>query len=101
VAVPSDHDLDELLGRLEIEEREISRLRAKLHDRLASFPNPVTQAKEREISKRRRELHAQIDQLRAQRARRDMLWQVDQAPTDETDVVPPTRAQAPEPYVGP
>lgn len=60
-----DLELRALLERLEREEREISRLRRKLHDRLASFPNPLTQEREREVSQRRRELHAQIDNLRA------------------------------------
>ena len=41
-----------------------ARLRRKLHDRLASFPNEVTAEHEREISKQRRELHAEIDELR-------------------------------------
>jgi len=58
-------DLEQTLARLEVEEREISALRRKLHDRLASFPNEVTEAQEREISKERRELHARIDELRA------------------------------------
>ena len=57
-------DLEAQLARLEAEEREISALRRKLHDRLASFPNDVTEQHEREVSKKRRELHAQIDDLR-------------------------------------
>jgi hypothetical protein len=60
----SEEELTALLERLELEEREISSLRRKLHDRLASFPNEVTQQQEREISAKRRELHAQIDELR-------------------------------------
>ena len=60
----SQQELEALLERLEAEEREISALRRKLHDRLASFPNEVTQQQEREISAKRRELHAQIDELR-------------------------------------
>ena len=60
----SQQELEALLERLELEEREISSLRRKLHDRLASFPNEVTQQQEREISAKRRELHAQIDELR-------------------------------------
>jgi hypothetical protein len=43
-------------------------MRRKLHDRLASFPNPTTEERERELSKRRRELHAEIDALRARRS---------------------------------
>jgi hypothetical protein len=60
----SEEELAALLERLETEEREVSSLRRKLHDRLASFPNEVTQQQEREISAKRRELHAQIDELR-------------------------------------
>ncbi len=59
-----DDDLEKVLDQLEAEEREVSALRRKLHDRLASFPNEVTAQKEREVSLRRRELHAQIDTLR-------------------------------------
>ena len=60
----SQEELEALLETLEAEEREISSLRRKLHDRLASFPNEVTQQQERETSAKRRELHAQIDDLR-------------------------------------
>jgi hypothetical protein len=60
----NEGNLEAQLARLEAEEREISALRRKLHDRLASFPNEVTEQQEREVSKRRRELHAQIDDLR-------------------------------------
>jgi hypothetical protein len=63
-------DLDVLLEQLEAEERELSALRRKFHDRLASFPNEVTAEKEREISKRRSELHVRIDTLRAERSLR-------------------------------
>jgi predicted nucleic acid-binding Zn-ribbon protein len=65
VADESQAELEGLLERLEAEEREVSALRRKLHERLASFPNEVTEQHEREISKKRRELHAQIDDLRA------------------------------------
>jgi chromosomal replication initiation ATPase DnaA len=61
----SEPELRTRLEKLEAEEREISALRRKLHDRLASFPNEVTEQHEREVSKQRRELHAQIDALRA------------------------------------
>jgi chromosome segregation ATPase len=54
------------LDQLEHEERELSTLRRKLHDRLASFPNPHNEARERELSARRRELHRRIDALRVQ-----------------------------------
>lgn len=63
-------DLDVLLEQLEAEEREVSALRRKLHERLASFPNEVTIEKERQLSKRRSELHVRIDTLRAERSRR-------------------------------
>jgi hypothetical protein len=60
----NQEELEALLERLELEEREISSLRRKLHDRLASFPNEATMQQEQEISAKRRELHAQIDELR-------------------------------------
>ena len=63
-------DLDVLLEQLEAEEREVSALRRKFHDRLASFPNEVNREREHEISERRRELHLRIDMLRAERSRR-------------------------------
>jgi hypothetical protein len=69
-ASESNDDLDLLLEQLEAEERELSTLRRKFHDRLASFPNEVTIEKERELSKRRSELHVRIDTLRAERSRR-------------------------------
>lgn len=53
------------LEHLEHREREVSAFRRKLHARLDSFPNDVTQAREREISAERRRLHLRIDQLRA------------------------------------
>ena len=66
----SDAELDRILEELEAEESEVSRLRRRLHDRLASFPNEVTEQQEREVSKRRRELHVRIDALRAERSKR-------------------------------
>ena len=66
----SDAELDRILAELEAEETDVSRLRRRLHDRLASFPNEVTQQQEQEISKRRRELHVRIDALRAERSKR-------------------------------
>ena len=60
----SEAELEALLEQLETEEKEVSALRRRIHDRLASFPNEVTQQQEKEISKKRRELHAQIDELR-------------------------------------
>ena len=56
------------LEQLEHREREISALRSKIFDRLASFPNELTQQKEREVSAERRALHRRIDELRAQLA---------------------------------
>jgi hypothetical protein len=61
-------ELDTKLARLEREEHEVSLLRRKLHERLASFPNSSTEERERELSSRRRELHAEIDALRARRS---------------------------------
>jgi hypothetical protein len=63
-------ELDRALADLEAEEGEISRLRRKLHDRLASFPNEVAQQQEGELSAKRRALHVRIDALRAERSRR-------------------------------
>ena len=65
-----DDELDRVLAELEAEEAEVSRLRRKLHDRLASFPNEVAQQQEHEVSKKRRELHVRIDALRAERSKR-------------------------------
>ena len=69
MAVSESPDIDELvleLEQLEHREREISALRSKIFDRLASFPNEITQQKEREVSAERRTLHRRIDELRAQ-----------------------------------
>ena len=52
------------LVQLQDEEREVSALRVKLHERLASFRNPVAEEQERELSEKRRELHAEIDRIR-------------------------------------
>jgi hypothetical protein len=52
------------LLQLQEEEREVSALRVKLHERLASFGNPVAEEQERELSEKRRELHAEIDRIR-------------------------------------
>ena len=67
-STPEEQALDALLERLEAREREVSSLRRKLHDRLASFPNESTVERERELSRERRELHAEIDALRARRS---------------------------------
>jgi hypothetical protein len=66
----TDEALERALQELEAEENEISRLRGKLHDRLSSFPNEVSQQHERDISAKRRSLHVRIDALRAERSRR-------------------------------
>jgi hypothetical protein len=52
------------LIELQDEEREVSAQRMKLHERLASFSNPVAEEQERELSAKRRELHAEIDRIR-------------------------------------
>lgn len=69
MTAPGDSDLDARIDALMAEERELSAIRKKLHDRLSSFPNEMTTEKERELSKRRRELHEQIDALRAERSK--------------------------------
>jgi len=57
-------ELRDRLNQLMNEEREVSALRSKLHERLASFGNPVGEEQERELSAKRRELHAEIDRIR-------------------------------------
>jgi uncharacterized protein YlxW (UPF0749 family) len=52
------------LVELRDEERSVSEQRVKLHERLASFSNPVAEEQERELSARRQELHAEIDRIR-------------------------------------
>lgn len=59
-----ERELAVQLLALERDERQVSALRRKLHERLASFPNPMTEARERELSLHRRQLHARIDLLR-------------------------------------
>jgi len=63
---PAERTLAAELIALEREEREVSELRRKLHERLASFPNPLTVERERELSARRHELHGRIDHLRVE-----------------------------------
>jgi hypothetical protein len=63
-----EQELDDVLARLEAREREVSSLRRKLHDRLASFPNNATVEREKALSRERRELHVEIDALRARRS---------------------------------
>jgi hypothetical protein len=57
-------ELRRRLEQLEAEERELSTLRTKLHERLASFSNEVAAEQERDLSKKRRELHEEIDRIR-------------------------------------
>jgi hypothetical protein len=52
------------LLELREEERAVSAQRVKLHERLASFSNPVAEEQERELSVKRRDLHAEIDRIR-------------------------------------
>jgi hypothetical protein len=67
----SEHQATELLVRLEDEERTVSLLRRKLHDRLAMFPNPDSEARERNLSQTRKRLHRHIDTLREATSPRD------------------------------
>ena len=60
----NEAELRARLVELQEEEREVSALRVKLHERLASFGNPVAEEQERELSAKRRELHAEIDRIR-------------------------------------
>ena len=73
----SDAELEQILVELQEEEAEVSRLRRRLHDRLASFPNEVAQQQEAELSRRRRALHLRIDVLRAERSKRRDEAQLD------------------------
>jgi hypothetical protein len=60
----TDEEIEARIEALEAEEREVSAQRARLHERLSSFPNAAAEEQERELSTRRRELHAEIDRLR-------------------------------------
>ena len=54
---------------LEAEEREISAIRRKMHERIdLGFPTDLLIQQEHKLSKERRELHGRIDALRAQLA---------------------------------
>jgi hypothetical protein len=59
-------DLEAALGELEAEEREISAIRRKLHDRIERFPTDELMAQETEVSAQRRDLHSRISKLREQ-----------------------------------
>ena len=65
-------DIDELLAdlaRLERDEKDLSDVRRRLHDRIdLGFPNEVTLGRERQVSEDRRQLHCRIDELRIQLA---------------------------------
>jgi hypothetical protein len=65
--LPDYHDLLAELSQLEQEERALSAVRAKLHDRIdLGFPNELTIARERQVSDERRALHRRIDALRVE-----------------------------------
>jgi DNA-binding transcriptional MerR regulator len=67
----TEREIDELLEKLEADERDISTTRRRLHDRIATFPETAARAhleqREEELSKERRELHRRIDELRVRR----------------------------------
>lgn len=63
-----ERQLAKELIALEQEEEELSAFRRRLHDRLASFPNPTVEEREREVSQQRLDLHRRIDLVRAQLA---------------------------------
>ena len=54
------------LEQLELQERKVSDVRRRLHDRLDTFPNDVAARRERAISEKRRALHRRIDAIRAE-----------------------------------
>jgi RsiG-like len=55
------------LEQLEIEEREISAIRRKMHERIdRGFPTELLIQQEEKLSKERRALHVRIDTLRAE-----------------------------------
>jgi hypothetical protein len=55
------------LDQLEAEEREISSIRRKMHERIdRGFPTELLIQQEQKLSKERRELHLRIDVLRAE-----------------------------------
>jgi hypothetical protein len=67
--LPDYDDLFVELSRLEQEERALSAVRAKLHDRIdLGYPNELTKARERQVSDERRALHGRIDALRVELA---------------------------------
>ena len=69
MAVAHLPDLDALaleLKQLLRREPEVSAQRARLFDRLASFPNEFTRRQERKLSAERLAIHRRIDELRVQ-----------------------------------
>jgi hypothetical protein len=64
-------EVDALLEQLEAEERDLSLVRRRLHDRIATFPESAAalnlERREREISNERHELHRRINELRSRR----------------------------------
>ena len=55
------------LDQLETEEREISSIRRKMHDRIdRGFPTDLLIQQEQKLSNERRALHLRIDTLRAE-----------------------------------
>jgi hypothetical protein len=54
------------LQELEKREKEISKLRRQIHDRLDSFPTEALAAREKQVSAERKALHREIDALRVQ-----------------------------------
>ena len=59
-------DIEKALDELDVEERRISAIRRKLHDKIERFPTDELMAEEQEISRQRRELHERISDLRQQ-----------------------------------
>ena len=57
------------LAELERAEVEIFKIQRKLHVRLDSFPDELTQRRERAVSDERQVIHRRIDELRAQLGR--------------------------------
>jgi len=67
----NERDVEALLQKLEAEERDLSMMRRRLHDRIATFPESAAalnlELREREVSKERHELHRRINELRSRR----------------------------------
>lgn len=64
--VGDDASIRAELDVLEAEEREISAIRRKMHERIdLGFPTDLLIQQEQKLSKERRDLHGRIDALRA------------------------------------